>query len=160
MNLPLVSRPLQMFLLGDTEIVVLRSFAHPPVRVWSAMTDPTLIPKWMESMDPMTGCQMDARPGGSFRYDYTGDGRSFFFSGPVLHAEAPRQLSLIEYFNGNESSCTHVSTNLESEAAGTRMTIVMSWPTAEARANAMANGMTEGFSEVYDRLDALLATWP
>lgn len=158
MNQRLSSKQLQITQQGETEIVVRRSFAHPPARVWRTMTDPALIPKWMASLDPMTGCQMDARSGGSFRYDWSGEERSFYFSGPVLQADAPRSLSVIEYFNGDQSSGTHVITDLAEEGAGTRMTIIMRWPTPQARAAAVESGMTDGFTDVYDRLDALLAT--
>jgi uncharacterized protein YndB with AHSA1/START domain len=99
---------------------------------------------------------VDARPGGSFRYEWNGQERVFFFSGPVLRAEAPRHLAVIEYFNGDESSGTHVTTDLVPESGGTRMTIVMRWPSAEARAAAVKSGMTDGYGEVYDKLEALL----
>ena len=157
MNKRVSSNQLQMVQQGDCDIVVRRSFTHPPERVWRAMTDPSLIPKWMETLDPMTVCQMDARPGGSFRYEWSSKERAFFFSGPVLRADAPRHLSVIEYFNGDQSSGTHVTTDLVPEATGTRMTIVMRWPSAEARAAAVESGMTDGYGEVYDRLEALLA---
>lgn len=157
MNQAVSRSQLQIAEQGDCDIVVRRSFAHPPERVWRAMTDPSLIPRWMESLDPMTNCQMDARPGGSFRYEWNSQERAFFFSGPVLHAEAPRHLEVIEYFNGDESSGTHVTTDLVPESGGTRMTIVMRWPSAEARAAAVKSGMTDGYGEVYDKLEALLA---
>jgi uncharacterized protein YndB with AHSA1/START domain len=147
---------LQVVQHGDTEIIVRRSFAHPPAAVWRAMTDPALIPKWMESLDPMTRCEMDARPGGSFRYEWSGKERSFYFSGPIIDAEAPRRMELIEFFNGDTSSGTHVKTDLHADGAGTRMTMVMRWPNAEARAAAVNSGMTYGLDQVYDKLDALL----
>lgn len=156
MNRPISINQLQIAQQGECEIVVRRSFAHPPERVWRAMTDPLLIPRWMESLDPMTDCQMDARSGGSFRYEWNGLERAFFFSGPVLRAEAPHHLAVIEYFNGDETSGTHVTTDLAPEATGTRMTIVMRWPNAEARAAAVESGMTDGYGEVYDKLEALL----
>lgn len=84
--------------------------------------------------------------------------KEVLLSGPVLGAEAPRRLSVIEYFNGDESSGTNVTTDLSPEATGTRMTIVMRWPSAEARAAAVESGMTDGYGEVYDKLEALLST--
>jgi uncharacterized protein YndB with AHSA1/START domain len=149
---------LQVMQRGDTEIIVRRSFDHPPAAVWQAMTDPALIPKWMQSLDPMTSCEMDARRGGSFRYEWRGKARSFYFSGPILDAEAPRRIELIEFFNGDTSSGTHVNTELHAEGAGTRMTVVMRWPNAEARAAAVNSGRTYGLDKVYDKLNAVLTS--
>jgi len=142
---------------GDTAIIVRRSFRHPPTRVWQAMTDPALIPKWMASMDTMTRCEMDLRPGGSFYYEWGGSPEnSFYFSGPILAVDAPHHMTHVEYFNGETVSGTTITTDLEARGTGTRMTIVMRYADAEARAEAIRNGMTDGFDEVYDKLEALL----
>lgn len=148
---------LQVVQDGETDIIVRRSFSHPPASVWRAMTDPALIPKWMASMDPMTQCEMDLRPGGSFYYQYgETEGRSFYFSGPILAVEAPHHLSFVEYFNGDTSAGTTVTTDLVAQGSGTRMTIVMRFASAEARAAGIDSGMTDGFDDVYDKLETLL----
>ena len=103
MNKRVSSNQLQMVQQGDCDIVVRRSFTHPPERVWRAMTDPSLIPKWMETLDPMTDCQMDARPGGSFRYEWSSKERAFFFSGRLSVNQAmpsfSSMLSMISLFS-------------------------------------------------------------
>lgn len=71
---------------GDTDVVIRRSFTHPPARVWRALTEPALIRQWLSP--DLIHCRVDARPGGSFRYDWP----EFFFSGPVLDARAPRSI--------------------------------------------------------------------
>jgi uncharacterized protein YndB with AHSA1/START domain len=149
---------LQLVQDGDTDVIVRRSFSHPPARVWRAMTDPALIPKWMASMDMMTRCEMDLRPGGRFHYEF-GGGKApgFYFSGPILVVDAPRHLTHVEYFNGDMSAGTTITTDLVPEGSGTRMTMVMRYASAEARANAIEVGMTEGFDEIYDKLEALLS---
>ena len=156
MNKNLADGQVQVAQQGDTDIVVRRSFTHPPARVWRAMTDPAILPRWMATIDAMTGCQIDARPGGSFRYDFAGEGRAFYFSGPVLQADAPRHMAVVEYFNDDPASETHVKTDLAEEGTGTRMTVVMRWPNAAAREAAVASGRTHGLDEVYGRLDAVL----
>ena len=157
MNPSLDLPKLQVAQVGDTDVVVRRSFTHSPARVWRAMTDPALIPKWMASADAMTRCEMDLRAGGSFYYEWGGaGGRSFYFSGPIVAVDAPRHLSHVEYFNGDLTSGTTVTTDLTADETGTRMTMLMRYPSAEARAAAIDIGMTDGFHEVYDRLEALL----
>lgn len=156
MNQSLAPGSVQVAQQGDTDVVIRRSFTHPPARVWRAMTDPAIIPKWLETLDKMTGCQIDARAGGSFRYDWVGRGRSFYFSGPVLEADAPRRMVVVEYFNGDATSEAHVTTDLAAEGTGTRMTVVMRWANAAAREAAVSSGRTYGLDEVYGKLDAVL----
>lgn len=87
---------LQTTLDGETDIICRRDFGHPPAKVWRALTEPALIRQWM-AVDghPMTRCDIDPRPGGSFHYEWAGpDGTSFFFSGPILAVDAPRHMTI------------------------------------------------------------------
>lgn len=142
---------LQLALDGDTDVIIRRSFAHPPARVWRALTDPALIPQWMSSHDTMMRCQIDLRPGGSFRYDW----EKFHFAGPILAVDAPHHLTQIEYFNGDTVTGSTTSIDLQAQGTGTRLTMVKRFASADARAQAIDIGMTDGFDEVFDRLDGL-----
>lgn len=147
-----VEMPQAQFIVeGETDIIVRRDFSHPPARVWRAMTDPKIIRQWLAPDHTMTGCEMDARPGGSFRYDWP----DFYFSGPILEAEAPRHMVLVEHFNGDTSHGPTVTTSLVAKGSGTRMTVVMRYSDADARAAAVAQGFTDGLAEVYGRIEDL-----
>jgi uncharacterized protein YndB with AHSA1/START domain len=127
MNETLDLTTLQIVLDGETDIVIRRDFRHSPARVWRALTEPELIRQWMAIQDhPMTRCEMDVRPGGSFHYEWAGaDGSSFFFSGPILTVDPPHRMTHVEYFNGDTTSGAAVSTDLVARGEGTRMTMVM-----------------------------------
>lgn len=148
---------LQTVLDGDTDILLRRDFPHPPAKVWRALTEPALIRQWMAVQDhPMTRCEFDPRPGGSFHFEWAGpDGNSFFFSGPVIAVDPPHHITHIEYFNGDTTSGARITTDLAPQGSGTRMTMVMRYESAEARAAAIATGMTDGMEEVYGKLDAM-----
>jgi uncharacterized protein YndB with AHSA1/START domain len=148
---------LQTVLDGDTDIRLRRDFAHPPAKVWRALTEPQLIRQWMAvEGHPMTRCEFDPRPGGSFHFEWQGpDGTSFFFSGPVVEVREPHHITHIEHFNGDPAMAAHITTDLAPQGSGTRMTMVMRYDSAEARAAAIATGMTDGMDEVYARLDAM-----
>lgn len=148
---------LQTVLDGDTDILLRRDFAHPPAKVWRALTEPALIRQWMAVQDhPMTRCEFDPRPGGSFHFEWAGpDGNSFFFSGPVVAVDPPHHITHIEYFNGDTTSGARITTDLAPQGSGARMTMVMRYDSAEARAAAIATGMTDGMEEVYGKLDAM-----
>ena len=139
----------QLVLDGDTDVVIRRSFSHPPARVWRALTEPALIRKWLSP--DLTDCQIDARSGGSFRYDWP----QFFFSGPILEAEAPHRMVHVEHFNGDTTRGPTVTTTLTDEGTGTRMTVVMRYRDATARAQAIERGFTDGIAEVYGRIEDL-----
>lgn len=148
---------LQTSLVGETDILCRRDFRHPPAKVWRALTEPALIRQWM-AVDghPMTRCEIDPRAGGSFHYEWAGpDGASFFFSGPVVDVRPPHHMTHIEHFNGDPAMAAHITTDLVAQGSGTRMTMVMRYESAAARAAAIATGMTDGMDQVYARLDAL-----
>lgn len=151
MNLDLTR--LQLVLDGDTNIIVRRDFAHPPARVWRALTEPALIRQWM-GQDAMTRCEIDLRPGGSFHYEWP----EFYFSGPILAVEAPHHMTHVEHFNRDASSGPTITTDLVAHESGTRMTMVMGYASTEARAAAIEAGFVDGFDEVYGRLESLLTT--
>lgn len=151
MTLSLDLTQLQLVLGGDTDVIVRRDFTHSPARVWRALTEPALIRQWMSSRDDMTRCEMDLRPGGSFHYEWP----EFFFSGPILEVDAPRRMVHVEHFNGDTSSGPTITTDLAAHGTGTRMTMVMRYADAEARAAAIEAGFTDSFDEVLGRLEAL-----
>ena len=142
--------PSQISLDGDTDVVIRRRFNHPPAKVWRALTEPALIRQWLSP--DLTDCQMDARPGGSFRYSWP----KFFFSGPILEAAPPHRLVHVEHFNGDTSHGPTVTTTLVPEASGTRMTVVMRYRDAAARASAIEQGFTDGIDDVYGRIEDLV----
>lgn len=151
MNMTLDLTKLQVALDGETDIIVRRDFTHPPARVWRALTEPALIRQWMASQDSMTRCEMDLRPGGSFHYGW----EEFFFSGPILTVEAPHHMTHVEHFSGDRSYHAEITTDLVAQGTGTRMTMVMRYANAEARAAAIEMGFTDGLDEVFGRLEAL-----
>ncbi len=154
MNKALDLTKLQLALDGETDIIVRRDFTHPPARVWRALTEPALIRQWLGAEDGLKRCEMDLRPGGSFHYEWS----DFAFSGPIIAADAPHHLTHVEHFSRDPSYRVEITTDLAANGTGTRMTQVLRYANAGARAAAMANGFTDGFEEVYGRLEGLKIT--
>ena len=137
----------QLALDGDTDVVIRRRFSHPPEKVWRALTEPALIRQWLSP--DLFDCRIDARPGGSFRYDWP----EFSFSGPILEARAPHHMVHVEHFNGDTTQGPTVTTTLAADGSGTRMTVVMRYKDAAARATAIEQGFTDGIAEVYGQIE-------
>jgi uncharacterized protein YndB with AHSA1/START domain len=139
---------LQLVLDGDTDIIIRRDFTHPPARVWRALTEPDLIMRWI---DGTTRCEMDPRPGGSFRYEWD----AFYFWGHFLTVDAPHRMTQVQHFSRDPSYRVEFSVDVIARGSGTRMTQVMRYADAGARAAAIADGFTDGMDELYARLEAL-----
>ena len=139
--------PSQISLDGDTDVVIRRRFSHPPVKVWRALTEPALIRLWLSP--DMTDCQMDARPGGSFRYVWP----KFFFAGPILEADPATRMVHVEHFNGDTSQGPTVTTTLTPNGPGTLMTVTMRYRDAQSRATAIEQGFTDGIADIYGRIE-------
>ena len=144
--------PAHLSLDGDTDVVIRRCFSHPPMKVWRALTEPALIRQWLSP--DLTDCRIDARPGGSFRYDWP----EFSFSGPILEADAPHHMVHVEHFNGDTTQGPTVTTTLAPDGHGTRMTVIMRYPDAQARATAIEQGFTDGIDTVYGWIEDLTFT--
>jgi hypothetical protein len=61
----------------------------------------------------------------------------------------------VEHFNGDTSSGPTITTDLAARGTGCRMTIIMRYANAEARAAAIKAGFTDSMDDVYGRLEAL-----
>ena len=142
----------------DTSIVIRREFGAPPQRVWRAMTEPEHMMRWLGTPDlPMTGCEMDVRVGGSFRWVFaTPDGRGMGVSGTFDEVEPYSRLVSTEQFDDFPGPSTNT---LRLSPAGddrTAMTLTVVYPSRQIRDGWVASGMTDGLGACYERLDEVL----
>jgi uncharacterized protein YndB with AHSA1/START domain len=145
---------------GDTHILVTRRFAAPPSAVYRAHTDPSLIQKWLLGPEgwTMPVCISDARPGGSFRYEWAnGKGMSFHITGEYLELDPVHRIVHVErMFLPDPTPDNHVETRFEPDGDGTLMTIRMTLPDEKTRAGMLATGMEHGMEASYARLEGLI----
>ena len=145
---------------GDTGVVVTRRFAVPPEAVYRAHVEPELIQRWMLGPDgwTMPVCLCDARPGGSFRYEWSnGQGGGFHTTGEFVELTPFSRIVHIERMHlPDPTPDNHVATTFEPDGGGTRMTMHMSLPDAETRAAMLASGMEHGMEASYLRLETLI----
>jgi uncharacterized protein YndB with AHSA1/START domain len=145
---------LQLTLMGDTDVLLRRDFSHPPHKVWRALTEPRLLSQWISSRDTVLRCEVDLRPGGSFRYEWP----EFVFFGPILKVDAPHHMIHVEQFSAEPDYRVEVITDLVAQASGTRMTKVMRYATSAAREHAIKSGFTDNMETVYGRIEGLALT--
>lgn len=138
---------------------LVREFDARPEAVFRAHTDPKLFASWM---GPRAGnldvVELDARPGGRWRYDVRGQGdieMSFF---GVYHAVESHSLIVQTFEFTLAPGQVGVDTTRFEDAGGrTRLSLREVYPSVEARDAAIQSGMESGINEGYERLDELLA---
>lgn len=147
---------------GDTHVIVTRHFAAPPESVYRAHTDPALVQKWLLGPEgwTMPVCQMDTKPGGGFRYEWSNaQGQGFHITGEYLALEPHRRIVHVErMFLPDPTPDNHVETRFDADGSGTLMTMRMTLPDEKTRAMMLATGMEHGMEASYVRLESMIPT--
>ena len=150
---------------GETELVVIRDFASAPEAVFRALTDPEILPHWMAGPEgwTLTVEEMSWGIGDRYRWRFTENvtGKWMGFSGEVRAYDPPRSFSVTEDFEpgtvgGSMGSGAVLVQTVEPSERGARLTVIVTYPTAEDRAAAIASGMTKGMEKTYATLDSLI----
>ena len=79
----------------DRELVVTRTFDAPRSLVWTVFTDPRDIPNWQTGPQGFTMpvCEIDLRPGGSWRYVWRNPhGQEFGAAGTYKEVDPPNRI--------------------------------------------------------------------
>ncbi len=140
----------------EREIVLCRVINAPRERVFAAWTDPNQIRQWFGPAGFTTETlECDIRPGGRWRFIYTGpDGTKYDNRMVFLRIEAPR---LIEIEHGsdkdNDPARFHVTVTFDAQSNGkTVLTMRQLHPTAEQRAAGIGFGAVELGYQTLDKL--------
>lgn len=145
---------------GDTHIVVTRRFAAPPMAVYRAHTEPELIQRWLLGPDgwTMPVCLIDPRPGGKIRYEWAnGKGQGFFLTGEIVSMEPYHRLVHVERMHlPDPTPDNYIETTFAHDGEGTLMTMRMTLPDAQTRAQMLATGMEHGMEASYVRLEGMI----
>lgn len=158
----------QVSLPSDTEVRVTRDFKAPRALVWRAHVEPELFQRWIGGYPgwSMPVCEMDVRPGGTFRWRWRsdGDGKEFGFHGEYREVVAPERMVHVEYYDPGDMDYAMPATNPAiirttfTERNGvTTLVMLMDYGSKEARDAAVSTGMTDGMETSYERLDQVLA---
>jgi uncharacterized protein YndB with AHSA1/START domain len=145
---------------GDRSVIVTRHFAASPEAVYRAHTEPELIRQWLLGPDgwTMPVCINEARPNGRFRYEWSNaKGGGFHITGEYLELEPYSRIVHVErMYLPDPTPDNHVETRFEPDGAGTLMTMRMTLPDAETRAQMLSTGMERGMEASYVRLESLI----
>ena len=140
-------------------------FDAPVEQVWELWSSPRLLERWWGPPTyPATFEAHDLTPGGHVSYHMTGpDGDEPRGWWKVLVVEPPHRLEFEDGFadaNGApdpEMPVMIMSVDISAIAAGSRMAITTTFPSAEAMEQLVSMGMDEGMSEAMGQIDEILA---
>ncbi|GAA1998551.1 SRPBCC family protein [Microbacterium ulmi] len=146
-------------LLDDTHVRITRLIEGPRDLVWRAHHEPELLKKWMLGPDgwQLTVAEVDARPGGTYRYHWEHDGggrEGFGFEGESLLVDAPRRSVTTERMSGTDGPSTLNDLSLYEEDGATLITLLIEYPDKETRDMILATGMADGMEASYARLES------
>ena len=146
---------------NEHELVATRVFDAPRELVWRCHVEPEHVRNWLLGPDgwSMPVCEIDLRPGGTWRYVWRNDatGHEFSMHGTYVEVEPPHRIVQTETMNEGMPETLNTLTLVE-ENGRTTLTVTVRYPSAEVRAMAIGSGMAGGWSKSYDRLEQHLAT--
>ena len=157
---------LTISLPSDTEIVMTRIFDAPREFVFEAMTKPEHVSRWWgPRASTFAVCEIDFRPGGTWRYVVNvPGGQQMTFTGVFHEITPPGSLvcteTYVEPMFGNPEWKTVLKLEGISDTTKTKMTSHVFHPSKEARDGHYRSGLEHGAAETFDRLEDLLAGRP
>lgn len=151
------SRPTEAQILSDTQVRISRVIRGSVEQVWRAHHEPALLQRWLLGPDgwTMPVCELASEVGGRYRYEWenTDGSQRFGFEGEVLESEPPYREVTTERMTGMDGPATTNEMTLTPVGAGTLLSIVITYPSAEVRDAALGTGMVGGMEQSYARLE-------
>ena len=143
-----------------TDLVFERTFDAPRERVWQALTDPTIVPRWWGPVGTMARVvELDVRPGGRWRFVSTAPDRDDVeFYGEFLEVNPPEGFRWTFMFDveGVGPAGGPETWALDDLGGRTKVTSRGHFGSVEEIDGALATGMVKGAIETWDRLEAEL----
>lgn len=140
----------------DREIVLCRVLDAPVDRVFAAWADPAQITQWFGPAGfTCDTSECDIRPGGRWRFVYTGpDGTRWTNRIDYLRIEPPRLIEMNHGSDGDDDpNRFHVIVTFDAQANGkTVLTLRQLHPTAERRQTVIGFGAVEYGYQTLDKL--------
>lgn len=144
--------------LSDEEVAITRVIRAPRPLVWEAWTRCEHLGHWLGvSHMELAECEMDVRPGGAFRWLWTGgEGHRMQITGEFLEVDELARLVSSESWEGWQATVNTVT--FEEVDGGTEIVITMRYPSKDARDAALATPMLEGMDAGYEMLETYLGS--
>ena len=143
----------------DRSIHIERIFDAPRDRVFDALTNPELVPKWWGQPESETIVdKMEPVAGGQWRFVQRGaDGTEQGFRGTYREITPPERVVQTFEWEGMPGHVIVETAEFEDLGEQTRLVTTSLFHTTEERDGMLASGMEKGLSESHERIDELIA---
>lgn len=134
----------------------------PRALVWDAFTKVELLKRWMVHCDfTMTVCEVDLRPGGAWRMVHRApSGQDHGYHGEFREIERPARLARTFVYDAYPDARAVETFSFDDYGGKTTITVLIVHDTIAHRDAHLKSGLDKGLSEVYAKLDAVLAAQP
>ncbi len=141
------------------EVVVSRVFHAPRDKVFDALTKPELLRRWYGPPGwTLVVCEVDLLVDGMWRFVlHKPNGMVVGQRGVYREIVPAEKLVNTETWEDWDAGETVVTTRLVENAGRTTFTSTILFPSEEVRDTVVKSGLESGVSELYDKLDGLLA---
>ena len=140
---------------SDREIVMTRVFDAPRELVFAAHSKCEHIRQWWGRGNPLD-CDMDFRPGGSYRFVEHAPEGQFAFRGEYREIRAPERIVQTFEFEGMLGHVCVETLELTESEGRTTVTSVTRFDTKEDRDGMVSSGMESGARQSYEALATYL----
>jgi uncharacterized protein YndB with AHSA1/START domain len=154
-----IASKMTLTLLSDCEVSVTRAFDAPRALVFEAFSSCAHMSKWWGPRGfDLTGCDMDLKAGGSYRFvQKAPDGSIHAFHGTFREVSRPERIVCTQVYEPVPDQEMVVSTTFTEKSGKTVLSQVLTFSSMEARDGMVAGGMEWGEAQSFDRLEELLA---
>jgi uncharacterized protein YndB with AHSA1/START domain len=140
---------------GKQEVVITRTFDAPRELVFRTFTNPDLIPQWWGPGTIVD--QMDARPGGSWRFvQRDEEGNEYGFHGVYHDITQPERVINTFEFEGMPGHVLLETVTFEEQDGKTMLRNLSVFQSVEDRDGMLMSGMEEGANVSLNRFAELL----
>jgi uncharacterized protein YndB with AHSA1/START domain len=140
---------------ADDQILIVREFDAPRALVFRAWTEPDLVRQWWHAgRGEMTVCEIDLRPGGSWRYVMvTPDGTDVAFHGEYREVVPGERIVQTEIYDPFPDAAAVDTLEFEDLDGRTRVTMLVQHERPEHRDAHVNSGMEDGLQDALDLLE-------
>jgi uncharacterized protein YndB with AHSA1/START domain len=142
---------------ADDQILIVREFDAPRDLVFRAWTEPDLVRRWWHAnRGEMTVCEIDLRPGGSWRYVMvTPDGTEVAFHGEYREVVPGERIVQTEIYDPFPDAAAVDTLEFEDLDGRTRVTMLVQHQLKEHRDAHVESGMEDGLQDALDLLEGV-----
>jgi uncharacterized protein YndB with AHSA1/START domain len=151
------SKDLKVTTPSDKEIVITRIFDAPRDLVFEAHTSCEHMSNWWGPRKyEVADCEVDFRPGGTWRMVHRAEGEEHEFKGEYRDIVRPERITWTFEWMGMPGHISVDTVTFEEQNGKTTLTTRSVFDTKEDRDGMLQSGMESGLAESWERLDEYL----